>query len=304
MTKEREARAGADHTALAAFLVMSVAMGGNVIAIKYIARAGDLDPLWAAASRFLLATAIFAVIARLVRAPMPRGRALVGALLYGALSIGAFFGFVYWGLQAAPAGIAGVFLATAPLLTFLFALAHGQERFRWDRMVGAAVVVAGTALVFSAGVDQGVPIASLFAILVASACAAEGAIVVKAFPPVHPAARNTIGMAAGTVILFGLMPMFHESYAIPQTNSTWAAQIYLVLIGSVGVFALYLFVLSRWTASATSYEFVLAPLVGIALAAWLFDERITRTFATGSVLVLVGVYLGALRPARTSQSTD
>jgi hypothetical protein len=45
-----------------------------------------------------------------------------------------------------------------------------------------------------------------------------------------------------------------------------------VLIGTVGVFAVYLYVLSTWTASAVSYEFVLAPLVAIVLAAWLLDE--------------------------------
>jgi drug/metabolite transporter (DMT)-like permease len=298
MEKEKEVRTRSDRATLAAFLLMSVTIGGNVIAIKYIARAGDLDPLWAAGSRFLFATAIFAVVARLVRAPMPHGRGLAGAAAYGALSIGAFFGFVYRGLQDAPAGLAGVFLATGPLLTFLLALAHGQERFRWDSMLGAAVVVMGTALVFSVGIAEGVPVASLLAILAGSACAAEGAIIVKGSPPVHPAARNAIGMAVGTVILLALTPFFHESYAIPSEPSTWAAQTYLVSIGTVGVFALYLFVLSRWTASAASYEFVLAPLVGIVLAAWLFDERITPTFAIGSILVLLGVYLGALRPAR------
>ena len=99
-------------------------------------------------------------------------------------------------------------------------------------------------------------------------------------------------------MLFALMPFFGESFAIPQATSTWVAQAYLITFGTVGVFALYLFVLSRWTASATSYEFVLAPVVAIALAAWLFDEAITVGFLIGSVLVLVGVYLGALRPAR------
>jgi drug/metabolite transporter (DMT)-like permease len=59
-------------------------------------------------------------------------------------------------------------------------------------MMGAAVVVAGTALVFSAGVDQGVPVGSLLAILAASACASEGAIVVKRFPAVRPAMRNAM----------------------------------------------------------------------------------------------------------------
>jgi hypothetical protein len=133
-------------------------------------------------------------------------------------------------------------------------------------VIGAAVVVAGTALVFSAGVDQGVPVGSLLAIVAASACASEGAIIVKGFPAVHPAMRSAIGMTVGTVILLALMPLFHESYALPRSGSTWTAQVYLVLIGTVGVFALYLYVLSKWTASAVSYEFVLAPLVA---ACWL-----------------------------------
>jgi drug/metabolite transporter (DMT)-like permease len=222
-------------------------------------------------------------------------------LLYGALSIGAFFAFAYWGLQGAPAGLASVFLATSPLLTFLFALLHGQERFRWESMIGAALVILGSALVFNAGVDQGVPVASLLAIVAASACAAEGAVVVKAFPPVHPAARNAIGMGIGALILLGLMPFFQESYGWPQESSTWAAQTYLVLFGTVGVFTLYLYVLSTWTASAASYEFVLAPVVGVFLAAWLLDEQVTATFAAGSVLVMIGVYIGAIRAAHNAR---
>jgi drug/metabolite transporter (DMT)-like permease len=292
-----EDRPSTEGLTLAAFVLLVVGVGGNVIAVKYIARDGDLDPMWAAASRFLLATTIFALAARLMRAQWPRGRALVGAVLYGALSIGAFFGFVYWGLQEAPAGMAGVFLATSPLLTLVFAIAHRLERFRWDAMLGALVVVAGTGVVFSTGLGQEVPVTSLLAILAGAACAAEGTIVVKKFPEVHPAARNAIGMGVGTLMLFAFMPAFGESFAAPQTTSTWLAQAYLVTLGSVGVFALYLFVLGRWTASAVSYEFVAAPLVGITLAAWLFDEPVTPPFVIGSLLVLVGVYLGAIRPA-------
>lgn len=299
---QRKIETKRERTTLVAFLAMVIGIAGNITAVKYIARAGDLDPMWAAASRFVLAALLFAVAARALHAPMPRGRALAGAVLYGALTIGAFFAFVYWGLQEAPAGLAGVILATGPLLTFLFALGHGQERFRWDSMLGAAIVVAGTAVIFSVSAGEGTPVASLLAILAASACAAEGAIVVKGFPQVHPASRNAIGMAVGAVILLALMPLFGESYAIPTATSTWVAQAYLVTFGTVGVFGLYLFVLSRWSASATSYEFVLAPVVGIALAAWRFDERITVAFAIGSVLVLVGVYMGALRPARDTPS--
>ncbi len=298
---EGKAHAGSDGVVMAAFLAMVVGIGGNVIAVKYIASAGDIDPLWAAASRFVVASAIFCIAAVILRAPIPRGRAAVGALLYGALSIGAFFGFVYWGLQEAPAGMSGVVLATGPLLTFLFAVLHGQERFRWEGVVGGAIVIAGTAAVFSAGVDKGVPVGSLLAILAASVCAAEGAVVVKGFPPVHAATRNAIGMVVGALMLLVLMPFFDESFGLPVEISTWLAQAYLILFGSVGVFGLYLFVLSRWTASATSYEFVLAPVVAVVLGAWLLSERITWTFAVGAALVLVGVYVGAIRSVRRSR---
>lgn len=295
VTRHGDVRAGPDWVTGAAFIMMVVTTGGNVVAIKYVLLEPDVDPLWAASSRFLFAALVFAVLARALRVKLPRGRALVGSMLYGALTFGGFFGFVYWGLQEAPAGLAGVFLATVPLLTFLLALAQGQERFRWTGLAGAALVVGGTGVILRGGIEEGVPLTSLLAIVAGAACAAQGAIVVKGFPPSHPAAMNAIGMAVGSTILFLLMPVFDEAYVIPSEVTTWWAQAYLVVVGSVGVFALYLHVLGRWTASAASYEFVLVPLVGIVLSAWLLDESITSTFAAGSVLILIGVYLGALR---------
>jgi drug/metabolite transporter (DMT)-like permease len=85
-----------------------------------------------------------------------------------------------------------------------------------------------------------------------------------------------------------------------------------VIVGSIGVFWLYVFVVRRWTASAASYQLVLIPPVTVVVAARLHDERITWTFAVGSILVLIGVYFGALRPSdreatrprRSSLDTD
>ena len=52
--------------------------------------------------------------------------------------------------------------------------------------------------------------------------------------------------------------------------------------------------MQRWTASAASYQLVLIPLVTVVVSAWLQDDPITPAFAAGSVLVLLGVYVGAL----------
>src|SRR5680860_1286753 len=52
---------------------MVVTTGGNVVAIKYVLLEPDIDPLRAAASRFLLAALIFTIIARALRVRFPRG---------------------------------------------------------------------------------------------------------------------------------------------------------------------------------------------------------------------------------------
>jgi drug/metabolite transporter (DMT)-like permease len=296
---------GASNRAtLAAFALAVTIAGGNAVAIRYVScESCELDPFWSAASRFLLASIVFALIARAIHARAPRGRALLGALLYGGLQFGAGFGFVYWGLVRSPAGLGQILLACVPLLTFGLAIAHRQERFRWRGLIGAMLAIGGIGIVFSSGVSAGVPLTSMTAILLGAVCWAEALIVVKGFPPVHPAALNAVGMAVGALILLALTVMFQEAFAVPSAGSTWAAQAYLVIAGSIGVFWLYVVVLRSWTASAASYQLVVIPLVTVALAAWLQNERITWTFAAGSALVLTGVYFGALRRPSPSSSS-
>lgn len=122
-----------DGSTLAAFVLSVTLAGGNAVAIRSTScETCELAPFWGAASRFLLAALIFAVIALALRVRMPRGRALIGAVVYGTIQFGGGFGFVFWGLVHAPAGLAQSLLASVPLLTFALALAHRQERFRWQ----------------------------------------------------------------------------------------------------------------------------------------------------------------------------
>jgi drug/metabolite transporter (DMT)-like permease len=69
------------------------------------------------------------------------------------------------------------------------------------------------------------------------------------------------------------------------------------VFGSVAVFVLYLYVLEHWPASRTAYVFVLIPFATVALSAWLDDEPVGGGLVLGGLLVLAGVYVGALRPA-------
>jgi drug/metabolite transporter (DMT)-like permease len=67
------------------------------------------------------------------------------------------------------------------------------------------------------------------------------------------------------------------------------------------VFLLHVYVVQHWTASRASYVMVLIPFVTVLLSAWLDEERITAGLLFGGLLVLTGVYVGALR--QTSLAT-
>lgn len=293
---DRHGQQRPDSATLAAFTVAVILAGGNAPAIRYVScESCELDPLWAAAQRFLLASALLAVVAGVVHTPLPRSRALVGAIAFGVLQFGAGFGLIYQGLVRAPAGLGQVLIALVPLLTFGLALAHRQERFRWEGLVGAALALAGIAIVFHSGLDKGVPFASMAWIFAGAACWAEALVVVKAFPKVHPIALNAVAMGIGGLVLCLLSVVSQETWAVPGSARTWLAQAYLIIPGSIGVFLLYVFVLRAWTASAASYQLVLIPLATVPISAWLQDELITWSFAIGAVLVLAGVYVGALK---------
>jgi len=54
----------------------------------------------------------------------------------------------------------------------------------------------------------------------------------------------------------------------------------------------------RWTATGASYQTVPSPPVTILLAAWLLGEPVNPRLAVGTLIVLAGVYAGALSHPR------
>jgi len=141
-----------------------------------------------------------------------------------------------------------------------------------------------------------VPLGSLLAALASAVCIAQAAVLVRRFPAVHPVTMNAVGMATGAALLVAGSLLTGEPRPLPQRATTWAAVAYLVVVGSVVVFVLYLVVLRYWAASRAAYAFVLIPFVTVLLSAWLDNEPLGPGLLLGGLLVLAGVYVGALRP--------
>jgi drug/metabolite transporter (DMT)-like permease len=262
--------------------ILSVLLGGmNAIGVRYTVL--ELPPLWGATLRFGVAAALLIVVMLTMRLIMPRGRALVGVILYGLLNFGASYAFLYWGFIYVQPGMAQVLLALVPLLTLFFAVLHGLERFRWRGLVGATIAVAGIAIGFQVQMASDVPPLALLAIIAGAACFAEAGVIVKQFPRVHPVTTNALAMTAGTALLLALSLLLGEARNLPTRPETWTALLYLVVFGSVAVFMLFLYVVPRLPISTISYQFVLLPFVTVAASAWLTGEARWRASAAGSV---------------------
>ncbi len=287
--------AGRERVALAAFLGGSVFAGGNAVAVRFSNR--ELDPLWGASLRFALAAVALLAVMAALRLPLPRGRALTGALLYGSLQFAAAFALAYYALVELHAGFGQTVLALVPLVTLLLAMLHGQQRLHRAAVAGALLALAGVVVMSRAPLDEGLPVLSILATLGSSLCFAEAAVLVRRFPPLHPVTINAVGMATGAVLLFAGSLAARETLELPGRGETWAALAYLVVAGSMIVFVLYIVVLRFWSAPRAAYSFVLIPIVTLLLSAWLDNEPVGLSLLLGGALVLGGVYVGALRTA-------
>lgn len=231
--------------------------------------------------------------------PLPRGPALLGAITFGSLTVGVGFLLIAWGLVVTPASLYQILMAMVPLLTLFLSAVHGVESITRRGDFGSLLAAAGIAVTVG-----GVPAANLSAphigaILVAALLIAEGGVLIKKLPPNPPIMTNAVALTVGAVILGAASLLTGERWTFPTQPDTWAAYVYLVLFVTILTFLLYMFVLGNWTASGTSYGFVIVPLVTIVIASSIAGETITPNFLMGAVLVLAGVFVGALLPSRS-----
>jgi drug/metabolite transporter (DMT)-like permease len=282
-----------DRRTLTAFVVAVIFLGVNFVAVRFSNQ--ELPPFWGASFRFIIASILLFGIVRLRKIPLPQGAALTGAALFGLFSFAMNFGFLYWALTRVSAGMASVMFATIPLITQLIASLIGQEKLTWRGILGALVVIAGISVVFIEQLKFDIPFIYLGSVLLGAASAASSGVVVKYFPKSHPMATNVVGMGVAAILLLILSLFTGEVRGLPSLPSTWLALGWLVLSSIVG-FVLIVWLLSRWSATATSYIGVLTPLVTVVAASLLAGETPTLTFLAGSLLVLLGVYIGALVP--------
>ena len=210
--------------------------------------------------RFLLAGLVLAGIVLLTRRAFPRGRSLTGAALYGTVGFAGFLGFMGLALREVPVGTVSVFFALTPLITFGLAILQRQERFHLQGIAGGLIALAGVAVIFADQLTANVPLSGLLLAVAGIVCLAESAVIVHWIPRSDPFATNAAAMLTGGSLLLIASLLMSERHAVPVHAATLAGLVYLVLLGSVVLFTLFVFTLERWPASTVSYASLVSPM--------------------------------------------
>jgi drug/metabolite transporter (DMT)-like permease len=257
-------------------------------------------PVWGAAVRLALASVLFTLVTWAVRAPWPSGAQLRAAWWFGVVDFGVSLPLLYWGEQRVPSGIAAVLFATIPLSTSLFARIFGIEPLRPRIVVASLVAIGGVALLFSSSMGGAYEPSRLVAVWLAATTAALAGVLLKRAPGAHPFAMNAWAHGIGAVICVVASRVLGEPQHLPH-GASWIPIAYLTIVGSLGAFAAFAWLLQRWPVTRISFIAVIIPVAALLLGVSLRGERPGGIAVLGSALILGAVFMGILGDRRSNR---
>ncbi|MCW2927675.1 MAG: DMT(drug/metabolite transporter) superfamily permease, partial [Thermoleophilia bacterium] len=308
-------KSSTSHTVIlvATLLVTWLVWGSSFVAITWALDA--FPPLLLMATRFVvagtIATAAGLWLARRSGAALPCRRAWRDATVVGTGFITIGMGATGWAATRLPTGIAALLVASAPLwIALLQALFVRSATRSATAVAGLAVGIAGVGILVAPGLmGHGGIDATAALVLIASNGAWAAASLYS--PRAVPAGGLVLGvgmqMLTGGTILLGIALAIGEGSRFSLAEMTSLALggwTYLVLVGAIGGFLAYGWLLEHASATTASSHAFVNPLVAVALGALVLHEQVGVHMLIAGAAVIAAVVLllvGETRAARRAE---
>lgn len=285
------------------FAVMCLIWGMTWIAIKTGVEA--VPPVFFAGTRFIAAGTLMLAWHRLRGGSiaLPR-RDWPQQVVLAVLMIAATYGFLFWGMQHVSSGLSAVVnLALIPISLFAIGLAYGAERYSHRRAASVVLGVIGLVVLFQpAGGARSDPLEpwGLAAIVAGTLAYCWGSVLSRPLVQAHGALRisglaTSIGGAMLVALALLVEPVDREhllAYARPEVAAAW---LFLVLLGSLVAFTIYMRLLRDWGPLAAGMYAFVSPAIAVALGALVFAEEFGPVEMLGSLLMFGAAWLALAR---------
>ena len=275
-------------------LLVVVVWGLNFVVIKVGLH--NMPPLMLAGLRFLLVA--FPALFFVARPKIPF-RLLLG---YGLTISFGQFAFLFCAINfGMPAGLASLVLQAQAFFTIILGALVFGERLQGKQLVGIALAVVGVLVLAEASLNgQHVALLGFLLTLAAAFCWASGNIFNKKIMQLEtrPAVMSLVVWSAlipivpfmvASYLLDGPTVMLHSLVTLDLT--TILSLIYLAFVATIVGYGIWGALLGRYETWRVAPLSLLVPVVGIASAALLLDEKLGALQLVGALLVMAGLYI-------------
>jgi putative membrane protein PagO len=281
---------------VAAYLACALIWGTTWYAIRVSIAA--YPTLIAVGLRFAIAAAVLLPLAARAR-PWPRGRVWGWLIVAGALDASAYL-LVYLGEERIPGAVAAVLYGTQPLILALLLTAVRIERLTRQHMVGAIVSLCGVVVLFLDQLDISTHQAVGVVLVVGSVVMATlySMIMKQKTPGQNHLVSTTIFLTVTAILLGGVALAAPGETPWPPPAAPTIALLYLALVGTVGAFLLYFWLLGKTSLQVTSTLVFVFPLIALVTDALFEHElRLGPRGYLGAAITLGGLAVSLRRRA-------
>ena len=273
-----------------------VIWGSTYLAIRFALV--SFPPYLQMGTRFLVAGAALAAWMRWERGvPWPDARQWRNAFVVGALMLGGGMGTVAFAEQTVGSGLVVVFIAIVPLLIVLVNLFWRVIPGRLE-MAGIGLGLTGVVMLTRGQGFQSSP-TGLIAMITACTCWSIGSVLSQRSLRLAPGAMGFASeMLAGGLVLMALAGIRGETINWPPEPLAAWAWVYLVIFGSLLAFNAYMVLLARTSAGLAASYTLVNPIIAMLLGVTLGNETVTAQEWIAAGVILAGVVLLLIRPAR------
>ena len=284
-----------DHNRAAylAWLSVCVIWGTTYLAIRVALE--TIPPALVGAFRYLAAGGALALILRVRGVHLPSVVHWKGLVLLGLLMIGLGNGGVIWAEQWVPSGMAAVVIATSPFWMIGIEAALGGERVTSHGILGLALGFLGILLLVWPELTAGGDLGRQFMLgLIALQIAEVGWALGSSYSKRHAREENALGASALQMIFGGLIMLAAalvrgEFAVLTFTWRTLAAELYLIVFGSLIGYSAYVYALKHLPVSTVSLYAYVNPVIAVILGTLLLGEPFGWRVVAASAAVLGGI---------------
>ena len=281
-----------------ALIAVYIIWGSTYLAIRYMVE--TIPPFIGAGMRFISAGVLLYAWRVSKGDPIPTRQQWRDASIIGLLLLLGGNGLVSWAEQFVPSGVAALLISTVPIwMVVIESLRRGGEKPTTRAIIGLVLGFAGVALMIGPGelneqIKELHPL-GLIALPTAALLWSTGSVYAKSADlPKSTLMTTSMEMLIGSAGLFAFGTLQGEWARFSLANilpESWVGLIYLSIVGSLGGYVAYAYLLQNAPISLISTYAYVNPVIALLLGAFIAQETLDGRTIFSAVVILGAVIL-------------